>query len=526
MNNQIFPVVNKFLHETSSGRDFLGQQSIIQVMANECIPSFTNSTIRLRYYSFWAWAFQMLKNNFNKLPDDKRWFYLQKLETAFIISNHLRQPGITGMPGINSITIPDRIADKKKDIKIYTEKNRITNSFTPVQYRPSLNYLNIVSKEGTKYAIGHYGSQLAEVFDNVIKQCDGYFDLIDPGKKCIKLEKLICLEEALSLDNVLEQEIPIFIDLIEQKERSDSQRIPTTLLLLDIIMNNKIDSPWNILRPLWNNEYKPNDNLIEVEGAWLIIQVRRYYQYSIEAILHSFLNYLSQLHYGIGNFTDFCKALYRDFIDNAIIISAKEIIKSISDNKPLYIVVNEIYNYLKKEEINEDRLIDEGYNYRNHKNIFTIAQLGILIQFILVRKYSEFQNHSSKIANKFISIPGNFKHSYFNIQNIYKEYSNIPFSEALEKIILELVFILHLGVSQIKWNQTGNFSYKFIKADEYGYSRPDVRNININMANHKVRAYLSLLKDLGFWKDYKGYMTITKEGKKYYDSKINSYFQN
>ncbi len=523
MDNNKYPAINRYIPETTSGRDFLGQQSIIQVMANECIPSFTNSTKRLRYYSFWAWAFQMLKNNMNYISSNKRWLYLQKLETTFIICNNLRQPDITGMPGINSITIPDITTNKSEQINIYSENTRVTNSFTPVQYSPSLNYLNIVSREGTKYSIGHFGSILADIFNNEIKKCDGYEDLIDPNKNSIRFDKLLSLQSAFSLDNVLSEEKPIFIEIIEKKERLNSHRIPTTLLLLDIIINNKIDNPVNILKPILKNEYTLPNNLIEISGGWLIIKSRQYYQYSIEAILHSFLNYISQQTYGVGNFTHYCKLLYKNFKDNLALIKDNNINKMINNNHTLKEVIDELSVIFKNKNINEEILIFEGLNNSFDNNIFAIAQIGLFIQFILVKKYNLFEEHPSSIAKRFLTIPNGFKHSYTKIYKIYSESMHMSFSSAIEKIITELVFLLHIGVSQIKWNQTGNFSFKFAKADDYGYFRTDIRNININMTNNKLSAYLSLLKDLGFWKYDKEIIVITEEGKEYYNSKINSY---
>ena len=137
----VTPAPTKFSQEYPIGRDFLGQQSIVQYMANRCLPSFTNATRVLRYYSFWAWAFKMSAENFSKFKNEKdRWFYLMKLETALIICNKIRNPEMIGMPGIQGIPINvDNLKDFKDNdlIDIYSVKNRAT-SYSAVQYSPSL----------------------------------------------------------------------------------------------------------------------------------------------------------------------------------------------------------------------------------------------------------------------------------------------------------------------------------------------------------------------------------------------------
>ena len=222
MERPVFPAMISLVRRQATGRDFLGQQSIIQYMVNRCIPSFTDTTSRLRYYSFWAWAFAMLQKNLGAIGPRRSWLYLQKLETAFIISNHLRNPSITGMPGILSIQIPDRDAGMSSRVMIYSKKARKTNSFTAVQYRPSLRSLNIVWNDGTIYSVGRFGRRLADAFDSAIRPAKGYSALTDPIFEDITLGQLPSLEDSLSLDNVLAEERRVFKEIIEQQEQPNS----------------------------------------------------------------------------------------------------------------------------------------------------------------------------------------------------------------------------------------------------------------------------------------------------------------
>lgn len=146
--NSAYPSPTLYSPEKTTGRDFLGQQSIIQYMADKCLPSFTNSTRKIRYYSFWAWAFKMLEIHGKFLDEKQKWWYLLKLETALIIINKSIDPDMIGMPGVTGIPYTvDQIKAFNPDttVKIYDEKVRAT-SYDAVQYAPSLGSLNIVKK--------------------------------------------------------------------------------------------------------------------------------------------------------------------------------------------------------------------------------------------------------------------------------------------------------------------------------------------------------------------------------------------
>ena len=72
----------------------------------------------------------------------------------------------------------------------------------------------------------------------------------------------------------------------------------------------------------------------------------------------------------------------------------------------------------------------------------------------------------------------------------------------------------HLSVSQDKWLQMGNFTYRFIRAENGGYTvQDDSLETPVNMTGYKIEAYLELLNNLGFWdKDASGHMIVTNSG--------------
>lgn len=512
MERSIFPAMISFVRRQATGRDFLGQQSVIQYMVSRCIPSFTNTTSRLRYYSFWAWAFAMLQKNLNAIGPQRSWFYLQKLETAFIMSNHLRNPSITGMPGIDSIQIPDRDAGLSSRVMIYSKKARKTNSFTAVQYRPSLRSLNIVWNDGTIYSIGRFGRRLADAFDSAIRPARGYSVLIDPIAEDISLGQLLSLEASLSLDQVLAEERRVFKEIIEQQEQPNSGRIGTTLLILDIASRAKT-SPEAMIRPLWTESYKPLKPLQEIAGAWLVIQFRMYYQLSIEALLHSFLSYLEKRPSGGGTFEDFSYRVAQSFRD-----------------APLYSVMagaswrfgqlfESVQAHAKDVGLDHDRLRSAIAEMEGEDTRFSLAQSALALQVLLMSRFAWLEAYPSRWCRKFMAYPQGIKASCVALMHDYNLCLSWTIDKAIEYIMSRHVLMLHLGVSQAKWIQTGNFTFKFIHGDSSGFIQTSgAEKNNIGMTANKIRAYVSLLCDQGFLSTDGDRVSPTRSGAEYFSS--------
>ena len=223
-----------------------------------------------------------------------------KLETALIISNKFRNPEMTGMPGISGI--PYNSDDIKKFklktvVKIYSELRR-ASSYDAVQYGPSLGTLNIVRKDGQKYYIRKYGDELAEIFDEKIRNIEGYDILVSASSRTIIWRLLKRMEEALSLETISNEEIKTFIKIIEQrgsfvsKYSEKSSRVYSTLFILDAFQKHQISEPNDLLTNLWKGVYHPSEELKEISEGWIFVEARRYYQIAIEAILSSFCKYI------------------------------------------------------------------------------------------------------------------------------------------------------------------------------------------------------------------------------------------
>jgi hypothetical protein len=517
--NSVFPASTLFNPERTTGRDFLGQQSIIQYMADRCLPSFTNATRKIRYYSFWAWAFKMLETYGQKLDEKQKWWYLLKLETVLIIINKYLDPELVGMPGVTGIPytvdeitkfVPDTI------VKIYDEKNRAT-SYDPVQYAPSLGTLNIVKKIGTKISICNFGQELFKEFDNKIETASGYSLLLSPNTKDIKWAHLLEMKEGFSLENISENERKILIRIIEQQtislfsKRGKTERIETTLMVLDIIKKEKVKENEDILKKLWNGEYESPQELKQIADGWKIIEARRFYQISIEAILSAFCQYLCSFKGEPGDFDEFSIEVTDSFkkLRHSGTMPFNHIIEK---DEPLKNFIEAVNEYCSEHDIDEQDLIDLIKKYSGDKQTFNfpLVQSGLILLLYLFTQFESLKALETEKAEHFWRTPTNFRHSFELVDRLIRKWSGLPVSTGLKNIVQHLSLRLHLGVSQDKWLQTGNFTFRYIKDDPNGFKL--LNTMRPNRTGNKLLSYTELITGLGFIDKSSEYLKLTKDG--------------
>jgi hypothetical protein len=498
-----YPAPTLYNPEKSTGRDFLGQQSIIQYMADKCLPSFTNATRKVRYYSFWAWAFKMLEIHGQNLAENQKWWYLLKLETALIIINRYIDPNIVGMPGITGIPYTvDEITKFEPDtvVKIYDEKIRAT-SYDAVQYAPSLGSLNIVRKVGTKFTICPFGQELFAQFDRKIKSIQGYNLLISPDTKEIKFSYLLEMKDAFSFKGISEAERDVLIRIIEQQTsgisstRKKTDRIETTLLVLDIIRHGNIIENGEVLIKLWSDDYEASPDLKQIADGWKIIEARRFYQISIEAILSAFCQYLCSFKSETGDFDEFCLEIANSFkkFKNKEALPFSQIIEKDRSLKDFIEAVNK---YCIDNSLEEESLVSSIKKYSNEQSFnYELAQFGLILLLYLFMKFDSLKALNTEKAAHFWKTPANFRHSFEIIDRFIRRWSQLPISSGLRNIIHHLCLRLHLGVSQDKWLQTGNFTFRYIKNEPKGFKF--LNAMSPNRTGNKLLAYIELITDLG-----------------------------
>ncbi len=530
-----FPAPNKFLQEEPAGRDFLGQQSFVQYMADKCLPSFTNATRMVRYYSFWAWAFKMLELNIgrgNKGEDP--WWYLMKLETALIISNKHRNPNITGMPGISKIPYTaDEIKnfDFDTEVTIYSRERKVT-SYSAVQYSPSIGSLNIVRRDGHEYSILKYGQRLSEIFDKSIRNYKGYNLLVSPKSEKIKWGLLKEMEDAFSLEIMPQEEQHVLIEIIEQSvgpvkvSSEKSQRVHTTLFILDAVQKLEIKNPDDLLINLWRGDYDPPKALIDNTEGWMLIEARRYYQIAIEAILSSFCKYISSFKSDKGDFHEFSADVIKNFSRFQYHESKeKQFAKIIKNDDTLEQFINNVSEMCNRYKVDEADLAMQIENLSKKKKAFdyNLVHSAIILLLLLYCRFSDLKKLKSQKAVHYWHYrpPYSVKHSFHLIDKMISKWRDQPVSMALNKIIQNFSLKLHLGVSQEKWMQTGNFTFRYTKAEPTGFEL--LKSMEPNRTSNKIFTYIQLITNLGLITKQTGVYQSTSVGKAFFKKHMEEY---
>lgn len=520
-----FPAPNKYSYEETTGRDFLGQQSFVQYMAERCLPSFTNTTRKVRYYSFWAWAFEMLRRNIGENIKGKTgWWYLMKLETALMTLNKSWDPDMTGMPGITGIPYNSFDIENFKpntDVKIYSRAHR-ASAYAAVQYSPSLETLNIVKKDGQNYFIKKHGIELAEIFDKNVRDFKGYDVLVSSESKTIKWKLLKEMEEAFSLEIISKEEIKAFAKIIEQSMNNVfgssklSPRVYTTLFVLDGFQKHQITDPNELLINLWKGDYHSPETLREITEGWTLVEARRYYQISIEAILSSFCKYINSFKSSIGDFDEFSNDVIQRFAKFKYAQSKKTPFADIIvKNKPLKYFINKLIELCDSHAIDEITLAGRINKLKGEKKAFNyeMAHYAIILLLTLYCRFLDLKKLKSNKAIEFWRYrqAGSVKHSFRLIDKLISQWRHLPVSTGIKKIIQELSLKLHLGVSQEKWLQTGNFTFRYIRAEPTGFKL--LTSMEPGMTNNKILAYIELITGLGFLKKKRSFYELSDEGK-------------
>ena len=526
-----YPKMNAFAPEKERGRDFMGQQATIQGLTGICLPTFTNSTAKLRYYSFWAWAYKMLSKHGKGLEGIKANQYLWKLETALNIANWLRDPEYSGMPGVRAINFPDTEAADAVEVVINYEKDHRTSAYSPVQYAPSLGTLSIVQRNGGQYFLLKYGIRLSEIFDNIIKNYDGYGRLINPNSKSLTMGELRKLIPALSLENVSQEERECFLEVIEQNEANAgiengmTPRMQTTRMLLDIIRTQKAKTTEDTVIPVWDGSYQSPAILRSITDAWRIVRARQFFQLSVESYLSSFSLFIEGQARKTGTLTAFRDTLIERLEREELLgFPLKGIQSYLQESNTLWQLCDALYEFCQNNGIDEDtimaavksRKVSSSHAYQVNRSA-EIAVLGFVLQILLYHRVGVFQKSADKRGKKFLSYPQGYRLSFNTFQTLFERCMEKKLKDGLDELLSETMLKLHLGVAQDKWLQTGNFTFRFVRADEGGYMRQFESDIyNPNATGNKLGAYISLLRYIGFWEyDDNKQMQLTEDGTNY-----------
>ena len=142
--------------------------------------------------------------------------------------------------------------------------------------------------------------------------------------------------------------------------------------------------------------------------------------------------------------------------------------------------------------------------------LFLSSYHHFIVTFIRELRFNDLKALKTEKALHFWKTPASFRHSFQIIDRLITRWSGLPVSIGLKNIIQHLSLRLHLGVSQDKWLQTGNFTFRYVKDEPTGfkYQGPMLPN----RTGNKLLAYTELIADLGFIDRSGPHLTLTNDG--------------
>lgn len=263
--------------------------------------------------------------------------------------------------------------------------------------------------------------------------------------------------------------------------------------------------------------YSPPEELQDIWGGWRIVEARRYYQFGVEAVLSSFCQYLKSFDNRESSFEGFLTTIKKNCNELELCDSKVSLLTEvIIENKSLASFYEILISICKKEKISEEDIIEKiyltgkkgGYSFSSK-----FAYYALILILLVFSKLPILEQLKSNNAKEFLLRPFDMRHSFLLVSKFLKSWMQLPFSDAISKIFTELSLKLHLGVAQDKWLQTGNFTFKYIKAEPIGFKLSKNGSIMFpGRTSNKILAYLEILIDLGLIKEGKDYYEITREG--------------
>lgn len=323
------PVWNKRIEESDRALDPLGMNRVNDRFLNDLLPGITTVTPRARYYSFYIWALNEVGKTAQNIAEFKNTFYA--LERLYMLSC-LGDEQLKGRDRTHT-----NINGSEKGRRKWTEAGKTI----PLDFRYFGNRLGGYGQyyQGAIARLGlitipedsffeqptKQGMEIVKAFESVARK-SGFKDLMN--RKTVKKEDLkesgsgVCLcrlktKEADDL-KVLRK---VFFDLGGLGNTADLFRQQTLCLIMfcsNVAANHGLMlSDQHFLDACYFGQMRENGDAFsanipavfnETVARWKLFRAHDYLAYSAEAILHSFLEFLSEVPSG-GTVNDFLNRL-------------------------------------------------------------------------------------------------------------------------------------------------------------------------------------------------------------------------
>lgn len=289
---------------TSSGRDFLGVETLSESILADLLPGINNQTRRARYYSFWAWALRdFIKDEGVKHTQDNFYIWLRKREDTLILAylTHGCGSGIAGTDQASGVWGDGSQTFYSLDWKSLLS---VDGGAYQLYYRGALQEMNIVvvSEESPHDDLTKtVGLSLADAYAKSVANTDYVQNHLDATR--LQKATLEDFAQAGCLCQLAryKTERRTLVDSFFRFESHDVyavKRLYSLCLFLDIIQQSQGESldqqNFRAVLYYWSytdkKAYEPIGNFLEPAQRWRIFQLRQYFVFAIQSFWSLFLN--------------------------------------------------------------------------------------------------------------------------------------------------------------------------------------------------------------------------------------------
>jgi hypothetical protein len=225
----------------------LGLESGGFAIIERLLPGYTNTTVRPRYYAFFAWAFWTWEQRREHTTlSQQQW--RERLEMLMRLCTKTRDPELTGLFGNDSVGAVRESADTMLPLF----RGYVPSAFVPAAYSSSFGKLGCAIPGEAREEVRlteSVGAPLARAFDRALRQNPACAAALDRWALCddpeVPAEAVYILKDALALRHVWpgEAEQPVLEDLLLRTRpagdagasEADAARTRSLALLLELL---------------------------------------------------------------------------------------------------------------------------------------------------------------------------------------------------------------------------------------------------------------------------------------------------
>lgn len=149
----------------------LGLEPVGFLFVDQLLPGFTNTTTRVRYYSFFSWVFwtyrEFVEQSGREPTREEQQRWRARMENIFRAATLYARPDVVGLVGRTDV--PDLPDDPREPYSIAEDRGQ--TAFQPAQYSSSFRALGCADeRDGVVELTRQTGARLAQAFEDSLRR--------------------------------------------------------------------------------------------------------------------------------------------------------------------------------------------------------------------------------------------------------------------------------------------------------------------------------------------------------------------